>query len=246
MLSDSGSRATGFRSTKAFHTEFPSMFKTGTANQYQNITALAATPLYTVGVWMGNFDGSTVLGKTGSSIPATIAKAILEKLQHEYIKFREPYQWTKTQICSLSGMKPSKYCTHIVTEYVRDINTLETCTWHTEKGTEYPAIYNNWLHLKNREGIISDKYVPLTIMSPKNNSIFYYDNKLGNKQKLSVEITAEQNKEINIRLENTTSGKVINKTILNDFIFTLPIEKGNFILTLQSGNEKASINYTVK
>ena len=50
ILSDPSSRATGFGYATVFQTPFPSIFKTGTANQYQNITALAATPLYTVGV----------------------------------------------------------------------------------------------------------------------------------------------------------------------------------------------------
>ena len=245
MLSDASSRATGFRNTKVFSTDFPSMFKTGTANQYQNITALAATPLYTVGVWMGNFDGETVVGKTGSSIPASIAKNILETIQFQHIPFKKPVQWTKTEICSLSGMKPSKYCPHIVTEYVRDTKTKQICNWHTEKGTEYPAIYNNWLHQKNRTGIISDEYVPLTIMSPKNNSIFYFDNNAGDKQKLFVEITGMKDKDINIRLENQSTGEVYINSVFNNFRFTVPVNKGQFTLTLKCEDEETSIDYTV-
>ena len=91
ILSDANSRATGFGYATVFQTPFASIFKTGTANQYQNITALAATPLYTVGVWMGNFTGETVVGKTGSSIPAAVAKDILCLLQGSYdVPFSEP------------------------------------------------------------------------------------------------------------------------------------------------------------
>ena len=47
----------------------PSIFKTGTSNQFQNIIALGSTTSYTVAVWMGNFEGETVIGE-GSVIGA--------------------------------------------------------------------------------------------------------------------------------------------------------------------------------
>ncbi|MDR2793326.1 MAG: transglycosylase domain-containing protein [Treponema sp.] len=81
ILSDKASRWTGFGTAPVFATPFQAMFKTGTANQYQNIWALGATERWTAGVWMGNFSGATVVGKTGSSIPARIAADILTALE---------------------------------------------------------------------------------------------------------------------------------------------------------------------
>ena len=219
------------------------MFKTGTANQYQNITALASTPLYTVGVWMGNFDGETVVGKTGSSIPATIAKTILETLQHESIPFNVPIQLEQREICNLSGLLATDKCPHVLTEYVKN-NEKEYCNWHTDKGVVYPSIYNNWLNQKNRQGII-EPIAPLTIMSPKNNSIFYFDNQAGNKQKLFIEITGPKNKTINVSLLNKDTREENQFSIVNDFRFTVPLLRGNFNLTLTCENEKQEINYVV-
>ena len=223
------------------------MFKTGTANQYQNITALAATPLYTVGVWMGNFDGETVVGKTGSSIPANIAREILKYMQHSSVDFKEPVQFKKAKICSLSGMLATENCPYAVTEYVSQIPPK--CNWHKagingETITEYPGIYNNWLSQKNRNGQISNDE-KLSIMSPKNNSIFYFDNSAGNKQKIYVEITGPGNMPINVDLENTSTGGRESFVIENNFRFTVPVSRGDFVLTLSCGEEKQSICYSV-
>ncbi|MCR4954453.1 MAG: transglycosylase domain-containing protein [Treponema sp.] len=81
ILSDKGARALGFGYSQTFQTDYPSIFKTGTSNQYQDIVALGSTKNYTIGVWMGNFSGQTVMGKTGSSLPAWIAKNVLDILE---------------------------------------------------------------------------------------------------------------------------------------------------------------------
>ena len=48
ILSDSEVRVKGFGFSSVFKTDFPSMFKTGTANQYQSLIALCASSAYSV------------------------------------------------------------------------------------------------------------------------------------------------------------------------------------------------------
>jgi penicillin-binding protein 1C len=81
ILSDRSSRFVGFGPAPSLVTPFPAMFKTGTANQFQHIWALGASSRFTVGVWLGNFSGETVIGRTGSSIPARIASHLLQILE---------------------------------------------------------------------------------------------------------------------------------------------------------------------
>lgn len=81
ILSDRLSRFVGFGAARNFTTPFEAMYKTGTANQFQHIWALGATPRYTAGVWLGNFSGETVVGRTGSSVPLEIAKELLSRLE---------------------------------------------------------------------------------------------------------------------------------------------------------------------
>lgn len=148
MLSDRRARALGFGFTQVFSTEYPAIFKTGTSNQFQNIVALGATSRYTVGVWMGNYSGETVVSQTGSGVPATVARYLLDELSAanpSFIEdFPEPKQFQKVPVCSLSGMGVTGFCPSVTEEYVSvavtaqtgldggrlDGRGLERCSWH--------------------------------------------------------------------------------------------------------------------
>lgn len=165
MLSDRPSRFVGFGPAPAMATPFGSMFKTGTANQFQHIWALGATRRYTVGVWMGNFSGETVVGKTGSSIPAKIAAELLAALEasagdgdaalrgDDSPGGRAPAETVELEICSLSGMEATARCAGTVKERVRSDRVPEPCSWHAAGGTTvYPAEYRIWLAERRRSG----------------------------------------------------------------------------------------------
>ena len=244
ILSDKDARALGFGYNQTFQTPFPSMFKTGTANQYQNITALGATPRYTVGVWMGNFSGETVIGKTGSSIPAKIARDILVMLQgNKGEDFKKPAQFKKVRICSLSGKEACENCPDTVKEYVPiGEKSQEQCDWHTKNGTSYPAEYATWFHLKNRSGIVDDKGSPLKIISPRNGSTFYYDQSIRkDQQKLVVEASGGS--------EETARFFVNGRFFCESrrpFIAQVPIERGEEKISVQCGEESSEIVILVK
>ncbi|WP_296325474.1 penicillin-binding protein 1C [Treponema sp. UBA3813] len=246
ILSDKEARALGFGYSQTFNTPFPAMFKTGTANQYQNITALAATPHYTVGVWMGNFSGETVVGKTGSSIPAKIARDLLVDLQGISGKgFQKPAQFKKERVCALSGMKASSFCPDTVSEYVANEGSAsqkEKCSWHTEKGTVYPAEYATWFRLKNRSGIVDDKGSPLKIISPRNGSTFYYDQSIRkDQQKLIVEASGGSADIARFFVD----GKFFCES-RRPFIAQVPLKRGKQKISVQCGEESTEIEITVK
>ena len=155
ILSDQRARALGFGFTQVFNTPYPAIFKTGTSNQFQNIVALGATPRYSVGVWMGNHSGETVIQQTGSSLPATVVRFLLDELTeraagddaarhyHPSDKmafpqdFPQPKNFQKTHVCALSGMKPTEHCPSVTEEYVAVAlgnsaggKGLAFCDWH--------------------------------------------------------------------------------------------------------------------
>ena len=242
ILSDENSRALGFGYSEVFKPGFEAMFKTGTANQYQNITALGATPFFTVGVWMGNFDGETVLGKTGSSIPAAICKEILMYLQGtENAKFSPPNQWEKVEICSLSGKLPTNYCKQRIYEYspISTSTEKEYCTWHTENGLVYPELYRNWLGLKNRNGEVFQDGENLTILTPRNDSVFFFDPRALTKQKIKVEAIGGNTETIYGLLINTDTKQIEDFQEINyPFDFYIPLNRGDFTLYLVEDYKK--------
>lgn len=163
MLSDRPSRFVGFGPAPTMATPFGSMFKTGTANQFQHIWALGATRRHTVGVWMGNFSGETVVGKTGSSIPAKIAAELLAALEASTGEASAwsavspgggaPAETVELEICSLSGMAATERCAGAVRERVRSDRVPEPCSWHAAGGTTvYPAEYRIYLAERRRSG----------------------------------------------------------------------------------------------
>ena len=252
ILSDKGARALGFGYTQTFQTDYPSIFKTGTSNQYQNIIALGATEHYTIGVWMGNFSGNTVMGKTGSSLPAWVAKNVLDKLEgagnknyFELSDFPEPENWHKERICALSGMKAGENCRSVVTEYIRDGIKLNTCEWHVKiKGeiqTVYPPEYQQWLRNNPEKGLINYSQAPLTILTPKNDSMFFYSSLNSSRQAIPIEVTGGNEDSLEIFYDDKKIA-----TINRPFIYSLPVDRGEHSCRVLCGTEEVTINYIVK
>lgn len=248
ILSDKGARSLGFGYTQTFQTEYPSIFKTGTSNQYQNIIALGATKNFTIGVWMGNFSGNTVMGKTGSSLPAWVAKNVLDRLEgdrNSWSQFPEPEHYHKERICSLSGLKAGADCKATVTEYVKDGTSLETCKWHKEINGEvqviYPPEYQQWLRMRNNEGLIEYSNAPLTVITPKNDSLFFYSALNQDKQAIPFEVTGGTEDVLEILYDEKKFA-----TINRPFIFQLPVSRGEHSCRVICGGEEQTILFTVR
>lgn len=188
ILSDKASRYPGFGPAPVFQLPFPVMFKTGTSNQFQNIWALAATKKYTVGVWMGNYSGETVVGTTGSSIPARVAANILSALEtsslnrnpsgHDHVGGDVPAGLSEQEICSLSGMLATPFCTGTVREWFSDNEIPEPCNWHNASGDAsgvvYPPEYQSWIVERFRTaGTGHNQSAGIRI--PVSGSVFYID-----------------------------------------------------------------------
>lgn len=261
ILSDKSSRALGFGYAQTFETDYPSIFKTGTSNQYQNITALGATKDFTIGVWMGNFAGQTVIGKTGSSLPAWVAKNLLDYVEksvdkniQEYDKsqvyekkdFDKPENWTLQKICSLSGLKAGPNCPASVYEYIKNGCELESCDWH-KKNTDgdieiiFPSEFQQWIKTNNINAVINYNSSPLTLLSPRDNSIFYYSSTSATKQAINVQVIGGSANQLSIFYDNNPSFQV-----QRPFDFHLPVERGNHTCTCICGNEKITFNFLVK
>ena len=256
ILSDKGARALGFGYSQTFETSYPAIFKTGTSNQYQNIIALGATKDYTIGVWMGNFDGQTVIGKTGSSLPAWSAKKMLDYLYGEkgpsgeklkQMEFPEPENWTKQKICSLSGLPAGPDCPATVYEYCLKGTEHETdvCTWHKKSNGEletlYPPEYQQWARTTKPDVQINYNTAPLSIQTPKNNSVFYYSQLHKEKQAVSVEVFGGAKDMLQIFYDY-----VFYDEVSRPFTFQLPVERGEHTCRVVCGDESCRISFVVK
>jgi penicillin-binding protein 1C len=250
MLSDRASRFTGFGPAPVLATEFPSMFKTGTANQYQHIWALGATPRFTVGVWMGNFSGETVIGRTGSSIPARIASDLLKALEQtadlSQKKDFPPMPGNvarEAQICPLSGMAFGSACVGSTREWLLNETMLAPCSWHRHDAVEYPPEYRSWLAERFRQGQASAQGVfgGARIRLPVSGSVFFFN------PALPPEAQA-------IRIETAGFGPdalvyvngVLQDSLGPSGVFVLPLRRGSHHISVEDENGSATTEIEVR
>ena len=259
ILSDSEARVKGFGFSSVFKTDFPSMFKTGTANQYQSLIALCASSAYTVGVWLGNFSGETVIGKTGSSIPAYVAKEVLTRLQTSADgsgkilparNFAEPEHWHRGTVCALSGMIASPDCPNTISEYLPDSLTAEDkkklrCTWHTKENgrlkTVYPEEYRNWFLSAERYGAVNAGGVPLTIVRPVSGSRFLYDRAYKNIAVVPLEINGGHGDTVRVFLDGAEYA-----VLERPFFINLSAGKGKHRVRAVCADEEQTVVFTVE
>lgn len=253
FLSDRNARSLGFGNPQVFRTNYPCIFKTGTSNQFQNIIALASTKKYTVGVWMGNFEGETVIGETGSSIPANLARLIMDSLMenedYSDFDFPQPENFIKTKVCSLSGSCPTKDCPNVTEEYIEksSLNTYMNCSWHSTDSMgrtriTYPSEYQHWADGKNYSASINYSSSTLQITYPNSNAIFVFDPGLDPSiQQLNIQATGGSQNTADLYVD----GKFMGTQNLN-FSWIIPLEKGNHQIEIICGNERRTTSYTVK
>ena len=259
ILSDRSSRFVGFGPAPTLATHFESMFKTGTANQFQHIWALGATRRFTVGVWMGNFSGETIIGSTGSSIPARIASKLLGALEESAggdwtrpqtppARFTAanlagpvPSGATEVQICALSGMAAGPFCTGLTREWLRNEKIPPTCSWHTGAGLFYPPEYQAWLTERFRYGDVMRQEGAGRIRTPVAGSVYYLDPSLPpSAQALRIE-TSGFSADALLYADGQLMGN------LNPAgVFALPLSRGNHRITVEDGGGSAAVDFEVR
>lgn len=105
MLSDNGARAASFGLNSFLTFDFPVACKTGTSSNYRDNWVLASTPEYTVGVWVGNMDGSPMHGITGVTGAGPLMHEVMVHLheQRGTSAFARPEGITEHRIQPLTG-----------------------------------------------------------------------------------------------------------------------------------------------
>ena len=112
ILSDNSARAPAFGVNSAFNLPFDIAAKTGTTKDYRDNWAVGYTPEWTVGVWVGNFDGSPMRKISGITGAAPVLKEVALKMNKLYpsTPFKRPLGIKTARVCPVSGLLPSAFC----------------------------------------------------------------------------------------------------------------------------------------
>ena len=208
---------------------FEGVFKTGTSNQFNNIWAIGSSKRYTIGVWMGNFSGETVMGKPGSSIPLSLAARCLLLLDGS--SAFPPAEHTKgisrIKVCSLSGMLAAEYCPGSISELVPSISIPQTCTVHGPKGTKLPREFQAWAHSVGGEVDLCPSETAIDY--PADGAVFYFDPSLPEHvQTVTVKISGSVTATIFFDGTAAASGILPAE-------FPMPLEPGSHRIEVKSG-----------
>jgi penicillin-binding protein 1C len=124
MLSDSHARAKSFGVGSVLQMPFPAAVKTGTSSDFRDTWTVGFTRDYTVGVWVGNFDGMPMQGVSGVTGAGPLWNRIMLHLyerNQEPERFPAPRGFVRTPICATTGHAPphrADLCTAVVQEWV--------------------------------------------------------------------------------------------------------------------------------
>jgi penicillin-binding protein 1C len=145
ILKDSEARQAAFGRKSVLQFEYEVAAKTGTSKGYRDNWVVGYTAAYTVGVWVGNFDGKPMQGVSGITGAGPLFHNVMNAIQEasspkalplskwdpsEVLK--ESFQLKSVEICPLSGHLRGPFCTQGIREYVPVDAELPTCEWHRE------------------------------------------------------------------------------------------------------------------
>lgn len=106
-------------------------WKTGTSYGRKDAWAIGFNKKYTVGVWVGNFDGEGVPEMTGSNSATPILFNIFKQIDAEHSRswLKKPENLDIRLVCSESGNKPSERCENQIFDYfIPLVSSQSTCT----------------------------------------------------------------------------------------------------------------------
>jgi penicillin-binding protein 1C len=195
---------------------------------------------------MGNFSGETVIGRTGSSIPASIAADLLKALeQGSAVKNFPPVPGNvrEIQVCSLSGMAAGSACTGSTREWLLADAIPRYCTWHRQAGAtpEYPGEYQAWLAERFRRGAVRGESGNVRIRLPVSGSVFYYDPALPPEaQAIRVETTGFSGGAL------VFANEILQGTLNHAGVFALPLIRGFQRITVEDSNGFSTVEIEVR
>ncbi len=144
MLSDSAARAGSFGAASILDLPFATAVKTGTSSDFRDTWTVGYSNDYTVGVWIGNFNGEPMRRVSGVTGAAPLWNRIMLRLHQdrEPPPFMKPPGLVPRAICANTGRKPQTGCEAVVREYLFESQLAD---YGKPAPPTLPRAYDEWL-----------------------------------------------------------------------------------------------------
>lgn len=131
--------------------------KTGTANDYRDLTFVGYTPYYTAAIWAG-YDNSQEVPEQQRTFHQTLWKNVMNRIHESFPdkEFEQPSSVTRKAVCANSGLLAGIGCSPVYEYFAEDNIPKETCTVHrstqkpktnqgnSNKNSTQKKAYANW------------------------------------------------------------------------------------------------------
>jgi penicillin-binding protein 1C len=173
MLADGQARLPAFGRNTVLDVGFPAAVKTGTSKDFRDNWTVGYTPQVTVGVWVGNFDGSSMENVSGISGAGPLwAEVMTAAMRGKSSTFHRPAGVVSRRICPLSGKLAGPHCAASIEElFLAGTAPTRSCDIHREIALDrrngllagpgcparhverrvmavYPPVYRAWAHAR--------------------------------------------------------------------------------------------------
>ncbi|MEP6832250.1 MAG: penicillin-binding protein 1C [Gemmatimonas sp.] len=148
VLSDPAARLPGFGETTPFDFAFPVAAKTGTSRHFTDNWAVAVAGNFTVGVWVGNFDGhpmAAVSGVTGAGpLLRRVVLRTAARMPPGVLPTPTDVGATRERVCRVSGQRAIPDCPAIDEWFLPGTHAPAGENWYREGALVLPARYAAW------------------------------------------------------------------------------------------------------
>jgi len=134
ILSDNNARSPAFGRYSPLNLPFFCAAKTGTSKNFRDNWCVGFTDKYLVGVWVGNFDGSSMHHVSGITGAGPVFRDIMLMLHREKAskKYAHPENIVYREICTLSGELANEHCRNTMYEiFCTGTEPRTVCSMHT-------------------------------------------------------------------------------------------------------------------
>ena len=184
ILSDNSARTLAFGINSALRYDFPVACKTGTSTDFRDNWTIGFTPEFTVGVWVGNFDGSPMHEVSGVTGAGPILHGVFEHLhaQRGTSWYPRPVSIMERKIHPLTGKLLADHDPRGVAEkFLPDQLPLSESAddYDGESKVKLPNEYSDWYtsaeNAVRAQAVLSETASELRITSPLAGSIYLLD-----------------------------------------------------------------------